>query len=98
MVHAIIVVPVGDTATWTNHDGDSHIVSNLPDNAATDIPAITLPADMGAGRFTFTEAGMYDDDCSGHAAECADREIMYPLERYDMLPFLTDGLVIVTAR
>lgn len=92
-----LTVKAGDTVTWTNHDGDMlHMVSSVPDHAAADIPAITLPAATGTGSFTFTQAGVYYYYCPVHATYNADEGIMYPLASYGMFPFVMDGLVIVT--
>lgn len=91
-----LTVKAGDTVTWTNHDGDLHVVATVADHAAEDLAPMTLTAETGTASYTFTQPGVYYYDCPVHAVYHASQGIVFPLESYGMFPFVMDGLIVVT--
>ena len=69
---AAIVVRVGSTVTWTNHDDFTHNVT-LPDGT----PALTMSPGQSVTH-TFATAGEFDYMCSLHPKDMRGRVVVTP--------------------
>jgi plastocyanin len=65
-----IVVPVGSTVTWTNHDDFTHNVT-LPDGS----PVLTMSPGASVSH-VFDTAGTYDYMCSLHPKDMRGRVVV----------------------
>lgn len=91
-----LVVPAGTRVTWTNHDGDPHVVAAVPGYAAAALAPAWLPGGGGTASQVLSTPGVYYYYCPLHAAWDASSGQMLPLKAYGMYPFVMDGLIVVT--